>query len=66
MYHCISVDIHYMHISVHIQGLKDAYERIPEIIFPLLRFESSVVERSHSFHIPRNFLRFSTRTAPSF
>ncbi len=30
---------------------------------PLLRSGSAVVERNHSFHIPRNFLRFSTRMA---
>ncbi len=34
--------------------------------YPLLRSESSVVERNHSFHIPRNFLRFSTRMALFF
>jgi hypothetical protein len=33
---------------------------------PLLRSESAVVERNHSFHIPRNFLRFSTRMALFF
>jgi hypothetical protein len=33
---------------------------------PLLRSESAVVERNHSFYIPRNFLRFSTRMALFF
>jgi hypothetical protein len=38
----------------------------PACTCPLLRSESSVVERNHSFHIPRNFLQFSTRMALFF